>query len=479
MGTKNLFPVIYEMADLTVLDTPKRVGLIGAPAYNQRRQFLKQVVHVGLFVSIGPTLIESCKKEESVITFSVKSVILPDWSNVTDDDNEKNVIKIVFSKNIDVDSIAETIQLNPSADFAISPYYKSDSDKESKRTNTIVIHGEEGTLKKIYLKQNTQYTLTIKGSIKSSTGEQLDPNKDGSPGEDYSMTFTVTEGYNPTLTVASCTLPDWPNVTIDQSDKNQIMIEFSEKIDVNSLTNAIYVSPAIDALVYYLSDSEADYNAQIAKRLVIHGKTGSAYRIFFTPGQKYKLTIKGTVKTKDGIYLDGNDNGSPGDDFVKEFTVPENYNAFPTVSLHGPTSSMKRFEAYFDDVMDVSTVSVSILPRIKYKLSFSTDTGSFSAQHLMYISGENGKDDPLVVDPGTVLSVTISGTFKSIHNQFLDGNKDGIGGDDFYEQYTIPSDYNSSCPCQSYSSCSGYVCPCVSFTCPCQFEGCPMYGIYK
>jgi hypothetical protein len=119
--------------------------------------------------------------------------------------------------------------------------------------------------------------------------------------------------------------------------------------------------------------------------------------------------------------------------------------------------------------------AVSISPRTKFSLTFSTDTGSFSAMYLMYIGGENGKDDPIYANPGGTLTVTIDGIAKSAHNQFLDGNKDGTGGDDFVEAYTFPTDYNPGCSCESYSSCScqSYSCTCVGFDCSCMYAACP------
>jgi hypothetical protein len=491
MGTNNLFPVIYEMADLTTLDTPRRVGLIGIPAYNQRRQFLKQVVNIGLFISIGPTLFEACKKEDSISTFTVTNCIFPDWTKVTDEESETNIIKVILNKYIDVDSIAEAISFSPTVDFTASPYYKTESDSQAKRTKTIIIHGADGLLRKVYLKKDTSYTLTIKATLKSSTGELLDGNKDGTAGNDYTREFITTQGTNPPLTVASCTLPDWSNITTDQNDKNQILILFSEKVALDSARNVISFSPAVDFVAYPITESYEDYNANLATGIHISGKMGEWYRIFFTPGQTYTLTVKGTVKTNAGKYLEHSDTSSPGHDYTKKFTVPSNYNAFPQLSINDPSKTgnynapdtwYKQFTVYFNDLMDENSVrnAISISPSIGFSLTITSKDNYTS----VIIAGPSGKTDQLVMTEGNTYTIRIAATAKSLHNQYLDGNKDGVGGDDFVYAYTAPSDFDNplcslnlctsnTCSCQNNTPCPSYSCTCVGYDCSCMYAACP------
>jgi hypothetical protein len=492
MGTNNLFPVIYEMADLTTLDTPKRVGLMGVMAYNQRRQFLKQVVNVGIFFSIGPALLEACKKEDTLNTFFVSDCIIPNWTNVTDVESEDNIIKVVFSRYIDVDSIADAIVFSPSVDFTASPYYESESDRQSKMTKTIYIHGVEGMLRKVYFKKDTSYTLTIKSTLKSSTGDLLDGNKDGTPDDDYTTTFTTTQGTNSPLTIASCSLPDWQNITTDQNEKNQILILFSEKVALDSARDVISFSPAVDFVAYPISESYDDYNANKATGIHISGKMGEYYRIFFIPGQTYTLKVKGTVKTNEGKYLEQNANSSTGKDYTTKFTVPTNYNAFPILSISDPYKTInygsadkynKQFNVYFDDIMDENSLrsAVSISPNIGFGLTFTSDEDRYTT---MIIAGPGGSSDELQMTAGSTYTVRIAGTAKSIHNQFIDANKDGSGGDSLVHEFTAPTDFDDPgcsvyfCSCEGNTcNCQGDSCICVGFDCSCQFEGCPIFGI--
>jgi hypothetical protein len=495
METKMFFPEVYEMADLTHLDTPKRVGLLGLLAYNERRKFLKDVMNIGLFVGLGPVLLEACE-EDNIDTFSVQDFIFPLWTSISNSESENNVFKIVFSRELDIDTISESVSFTPEVDFSVGPYYATSSDKTLAKTNTIVVHGAKGTLDRIYFKDETNYKITLKGTLKSVDGELLDGNKDGNPGTDYSKEFTIPSGSNPRLIVTECNLPDWPNVKSGQSAKNEITIKFNDYIAADSVNNVVSFEPAVDFLAYAITETGSDYNANRASGIVIHGKEGSLARIFFTPGQTYTLKIKGTVKSTSGIYLDGNDNGSPGDYYTKQFTVPVGYNAFPTFSLHepykitnygSPDEYVKRFEVYFDDVMDSDSLenAVSISPAISHSLHFSTDAGSFSALYLMTISGPSSKTDDLDMTPGSKYTVKIKGTAKSKHNQPIDGNSDGIGGDDYSYLYNVPTDFDDpgcsiySCTCEGNTcACQTNTCTCVGFYCSCQFEGCTLYGIY-
>jgi hypothetical protein len=488
------FPMIYEVADLTHLDKPRRIGLIGLPIYNQRRKFLRQVASVGFYASIAPAIFESCTKEEEYLHFSVKQFLLPPWAMVSDSPAENNIIKIIFNKTLDITSLEECVALSPSADFSLDPFYKTDSDRIAGITDTISIHGTTGLLSKVYLKQGTTYTITIKGSIKSSDGELLDGNLDGTHGDDFVQEFTVPSDYNPQLLVTELALPDWPNVSVDQSDKNQLEVRFNQYIAADSVKGNVSFDPPVDFLAYPITETESDYYANRASGIVIYGKGGSFYRIFFTPGQSYTLIIKGGVKSIDGAYLDGNDNGSPGDDYKKTFNVPADYNASPRASIHDPYKTMdpgkpdkwvKKFEVYFDDVMDESSLrgAVTISPSINHELYFTTDTGAFSASHLMIIAGALSKDAPLAMVPGVKYTIKIAGTAKSVHNQYLDGDKNNIGGGDLIHNFDVPTDFNNpgcsiyTCSCEGNSCSCQSDCTCVGFDCSCQFEGCTLYGL--
>ncbi|MCX7985503.1 MAG: hypothetical protein N2662_01000 [Bacteroidales bacterium] len=307
----------------------------------------------------------------------------------------------------------------------------------------------------------------------------------------------------PRIVVKKCQLPNWPKVTSEQSEDNEFVITFSEDIDASSIQGSVSFYPDVDFEAYPIYDSEENYYSNIAKGILIHGKGGTMSRIFFTPGKNYSLIIKGTIRSVTGKYLDGNDDGKAGDDFVFEFKVPENYNAYPTFSIHEPyiktnigseDTWVKRFEVYFDDVMDEYSLknAVSISPSVPFSVTCSSDCGFYSALYMMYIAGPYGVNDPLLLEPGQTYQIKIDGSAKSIHNCPIDGNKDGIGGEDFIYTYVVPENYNNPgcsiyyCSCQSnvcscegnFCSCQGDSCTCVGFYCSCQFEGCPLYGIY-
>jgi len=104
--------------------------------------------------------------------------------------------------------------------------------------------------------------------------------------------------------------------------------------------------------------------------------------------------------------------------------------------------------------------------------------------------------------PNTNYSITVKGTAKDMNGNFLDGNNNGIGGDDFKLSFKTGGTSNlntcyaqgfhsTQCSCQSYTpcACEGYKppCSCESYT-PCSCvsacscaghvcQACPLYRI--
>ena len=114
----------------------------------------------------------------------------------------------------------------------------------------------------------------------------------------------------------------------------------------------------------------------------------------------------------------------------------------------------------------------SISPEIGGIINWTLSSDSFRIAKKMFIGSTM-----TYYEPKTKYTIVIKGTAKDVDGYFLDGNGDGVGGDNFTLTFTTKG-YTESCSCDSYSSgCTSYTCSCVSFTCSCQFAGCPTYRI--
>jgi hypothetical protein len=107
----------------------------------------------------------------------------------------------------------------------------------------------------------------------------------------------------------------------------------------------------------------------------------------------------------------------------------------------------------------------------------------------------SGTTDKIKLLPDTTYTVTLKGSVKGLNGRFLDGNSDGVGGEDFSFSFTTVKKYDP-CVCQSDCSCVGYSCSCQSYSscscqsyssctcqsntcyyCECQFAACTLYRI--
>lgn len=152
-----------------------------------------------------------------------------------------------------------------------------------------------------------------------------------------------------------------------------------------------------------------------------------------------------------------------------------------------------------DKALDINSISGSIsvtpTPSGGFDIHFfdlSKNTMGFKSSLVLVKPGTSNK---LVLSDDTTYTVTVKGTIKDINGKFLDGNKDGTGGDDYTFSFTTIKPYNS-CICQADCTCVGYTCSCQSYTscscqsytscscqsntcyyCSCMYMGCPLYRI--
>lgn len=130
-------------------------------------------------------------------------------------------ITIEFSKSIDTTGFASKILSNPQINIK--------SFSWSKENTVVVFHLAEP------MQFATNYTLTLLPTITDLNGVALDGDGDGTPGDQYSISFTT---YEVDLS-GPLVLSSFPNQDIPQFDLDDcITVEFDELLDPNSVNSA-------------------------------------------------------------------------------------------------------------------------------------------------------------------------------------------------------------------------------------------------
>jgi hypothetical protein len=109
-------------------------------------------------------------------------------------------------------------------------------------------------------------------------------------------------------------------------DGVEIRLDIDKALDSTSLGSALSLTPApssgFDIHFYDLSNSNAGYKTSLS--LV---KKSSNDKLQLLADTTYTVTLKGTAKDINGKYLDGNADGTGGDDFSFSFTTIKKYNS--------------------------------------------------------------------------------------------------------------------------------------------------------
>jgi hypothetical protein len=143
-------------------------------------------------------------------------------------------------------------------------------------------------------------------------------------------------------------------------------------------------------------------------------------------------------------------------------------------------STKMQYQTGDNDMKLFPYVTIDPEPLTSWMVKYSE---SATGARAYFVQDEDGMTIRLAAN--TTYTITISGEAQDLCGNQLDGNGDGVGGDDFVHTFNTDGGIDTctcqsdSCACESNTcSCQSYSCACESFDCSCQFEGCPLYGIY-
>jgi len=352
-------PVIRKVADVSHLTS-----------YNDeqtllnRRNFMGKLFKAGVLVGVPNIILNACSDMEGIFSDDEEETGTGNPVKITSHDpkessfdlteNNGTRINIYFDRHMDKDSVLEAFSINPLPPKYSGLYYKDNEYHDD--IARIEVQSEDGYLNP--LADNTEYTITLKDTAKDKEGNRIDGDNDGKAGGDYTFTFATGKVPPPTIVKYR---PTGETIELSSQGRKDTSIEFSHKMDEESVLNAFSVTP-----------------------------------------------------------------------------IPLEYEV-----------------KYYDSQNSIGLIN--------------SPTETLQPKYA----------------PNTKYTITIKGTARDFYGNFLDGNEDGDGGDDFSFSF-ITNDYAEPCSCQSYTcscvgdqcGCQGHTCTCVGFDCPCQFAGCPMHGIY-
>ena len=122
------------------------------------------------------------------------------------------------------------------------------------------------------------------------------------------------------------TVPAKDNMFTLDPEGVEIRIDIDKSIDLTSLTGALTITPepvsGFD--IHYYDLSKNNLNCKTALSLL---KKNTTDKLELLSDTTYTVTLKGTMKDLSGKYLDGNGDGTGGDDFSFSFTTVKKYDS--------------------------------------------------------------------------------------------------------------------------------------------------------
>ncbi|MCX6334553.1 MAG: Ig-like domain-containing protein [Bacteroidia bacterium] len=106
----------------------------------------------------------------------------------------------------------------------------------------------------------------------------------------------------------------------------EIRIDIDKAMDSSSIASALVLTPAVsggfDIHFYDFSKNKTGFKTSLALF-----KPGTSQKLSLLPDTAYTITLKGTARDINGKYLDGNSDGTGGDDFSFNFTTIKRYDS--------------------------------------------------------------------------------------------------------------------------------------------------------
>jgi uncharacterized lipoprotein YddW (UPF0748 family) len=212
----------------------------------------------------------------------------------------------------------------------------------------------------------------------------------GNASFDYSDAFSGNQDYNhayhyaattlnrywkestPSPVVASEAIPSYPPVITSHSPLDQatapansyITITFSKTIATATFENALTISPAIDYTVTWASDN---------KTVTIKPSESLAFSTTYT------VTLNPTLTDINGSALDGNSDGTAGDEYSFSFTTydidltgPQAESSYPDLTS-GDLDIDAPISIIFDEIIEAATVNSNSITLINDGRSYSIE----------------------------------------------------------------------------------------------------------
>jgi subtilisin family serine protease/subtilisin-like proprotein convertase family protein len=284
------------------------------------------------------------------------------------------------------------------------------------------------------------YKLVIGPHIADLAGNELDQNRNGTPGENPGDDYTVS------FSIAGETLPppppsSYPQITSSTPNTtvtgpvNHVRLTFSEAMDVSSFDPSDIVS------LY----GPGGYIPVLAVNPV--GTAQTRFDVMFDPQYAdgdYTLVVGPHISDTLGYELDQNGNGSPGedpdDDYSTSFTISSGTSApglGPQIIGSDPanatTGSIDHVRLTFSEPIDPATFDTSDI------VSFYGPSGYIYVWSVTPASSDDTQFD-LQFDPQSAsgtYSLLVGPHISDFAGQELDQNGDGIGGDDSSDAYSL------------------------------------------
>lgn len=228
---KKMIPRIISAVDLTNLQPGERIGLIGNENMRSRREFLEKLLKTGIVVGLPSIIFSSCEPEILYITTDEEdcpaftpatgnipcacntdamATVPPKVVNTIPANNSSLVndtagfeIRLDIDKAIDISSVAGAVTLTPQPAGGFDVHFY-DLTKINTGYKTSLSLCKVGTSNKLILADDTNYTVTLKGTVKDTNGKFLDGNGDGTGGDDFTYSFTTLKKYDSCICQADC-----------------------------------------------------------------------------------------------------------------------------------------------------------------------------------------------------------------------------------------------------------------------------------
>jgi len=340
----------------------------------------------------------------------------------------ESVVSVCFNKSMNKSSVEQLLTIIPSVEMTFWWDWKG---------TCLYADGD--------LEFGTTYTLTISGDATDINGNTLDGNGDGilqgGDVDKYEWQFsTVTDSILPQV------VSTFPTNGQEQVDLDIIItVDFTEQISSDSLRTGLVADG--DDFVWDAGIEPGHIPLQDFGIFSINGNVLTISQASLEYKTTYWFTLSGNTATglKDlaGNPLDGNENGtaegSPADDYVFTFTTvdpvpPKVVFTFPT---HGQMDVPLEvtIRAIFDDEMDARTLNDStVLLMDPYHTSIDVNASYSPSNNTLLLTPENR------LNYSTTYEVVISAEVRDTSQNPLDGNGDGIGGDEFVWNFTTVPD---------------------------------------